>query len=171
MMIANEMDMDAQHLLSKEYCSFDGKLKRYQNFVTLTSSVYYPMLQKQLPLATMECESEDSANIRRFWNNFNKTFKDVTKTDKTFSPLGWITDIATANFNDLQLIYVEDVLHKIKGCEFHLRQSINRHASKCSDQEQFKAKVIIDVNILYKLYFMNFIELHCAIEYQVTVML
>ena len=61
MMIANEMDMDAQHLLSKEYCFFDGKLKRYQNFVTLTSSVYYPMLQKQLPLATMECKSEDSA--------------------------------------------------------------------------------------------------------------
>ena len=127
-MIANEMGMDAQHLLSNEYCFFDGKVKRCKNFVTLTASVYHPILQKQLPLATMECKSEDSANIGRFWNNFNKAFKDVTKTDKNFSPIGWITDMTTANFNGLQLIYGEDVLHKIKGCEFHFRQSISHHA-------------------------------------------
>ena len=77
------------------------------------------MLQKQLPLAMMECRSEDSANIGRFWNNFNKAFKDITKTDKKFSPVGWITDMATVNFNGLQLIYREDLLHKIKGCELH----------------------------------------------------
>ena len=77
------------------------------------------MLQKQLPLAMMECRSEDSANIGRFWNNFNKAFKDITKTDKKFSPVGLITDMATANFNGLQLIYREDLLHKIKGCELH----------------------------------------------------
>ena len=127
-MIANEMGMDAQHLLSNEYCFFDGKVKRCKNFVTLTASVYHPILQKQLPLTTMECKSEDSANIGRFWNNFNKAFKDVTKTDKNFSPVGWITDMTTANFNGLQLIYGEDVLHKIKGCEFHFRQSISHHA-------------------------------------------
>ena len=54
MMIANEMNMDAQHLLSNEYCFFDRKLNRCKNFVTLTASIYHPMLQKQLPLATME---------------------------------------------------------------------------------------------------------------------
>ena len=135
MMIANEMDMDAQHLLSIEYCSFNGKAKRSKNFVTLTASVYHPMLQKQLPLATMECKSEDSANIGKFWNNFNKAFKGVTKTDKKFYPVGWITDMATANFNGLQLIYDEDVPHKVKGCELHFC-----HASKCSDHEQFKVR-------------------------------
>ena len=36
------------------------------------------------------------------------------------------------------MIYGEDVLHKIKGCEFHLCQSINYHASKRSNQERFK---------------------------------
>ena len=90
MMIANEMGMDDQHLLSNEYCFFDGKVKRCKNFVTLTASVYHPILQKQLPLATMECKSEYSANIGRFWNNFNKAFKYVRKTDKNFSPVGWI---------------------------------------------------------------------------------
>ena len=121
-----------------------SSMERCKNFVTLTASVYHPMLQKQLPLATRECKSEDSANIGRFWTNFNKTFKGLTKTDKKFSPARWITDMTTANFNGLQLIYDEEVLHKIKGCEFHFCQSINRHVSKCSDQE--------------RLYFMNFMS-------------
>ena len=138
MMIANEMDMDAKHILSNKKCFLDGKMKRCKNIVTLTASVYHPMWQKQLPLGTRECISEDSANIGRFWNNFSKAFKNVTKTNKTFSPIGWITDMATASFNHLQLIYSEDVLHKIKGCEFHFCQSINHHAPKCSNQERFK---------------------------------
>ena len=46
MMIANEMDMDAQHLFSNEYCFFNGKVNRCKNFVTLTPNVYHPMLQK-----------------------------------------------------------------------------------------------------------------------------
>ena len=62
MMLANEMDMDAQYFLSNKYYFFNGKVKRCKNVVTLTASVYHPMLQKQLPLATMECKSEDSAN-------------------------------------------------------------------------------------------------------------
>ena len=86
--------VEAQHLLSNEYCFFDGMVKRCKNFVTITTSVYHQMLQKQLPLAKMECKSEDSANIGRFWNNFNKAFMDVTKTDKMLSPVGWITDMA-----------------------------------------------------------------------------
>ena len=138
MMIANEMDMDAKHILSNKKCFLDRKMKRCKNIVTLTASVYHPMWQKQLPLGTREWIWEDSANIGRFWNNFRKAFKNVTKIDKKFSPIGWITDMATANFNDLQLIYGEYVLHKIKGCEFHFCQSINHHTSKCSNQERFK---------------------------------
>ena len=78
--------------------------------------------------------------IGRFWNNFNKAFKDVTKTDKNFPPVGWITDMATTNFNGLQLTYGENVLHKIKVCEFHFRQSINPDASKCSHHERFDVR-------------------------------
>ena len=50
----SKMMMDAQHFLSNEYCFFDRKLNRCKNFVTLTASIYHPMLQKQLPLPTME---------------------------------------------------------------------------------------------------------------------
>ena len=108
------------------------KVKRCKNSVALAASVCHPMLQEQLPQATMEFKSENSTNIGRFWNN--KAFKDVTKTDKNFSPVGWVMDMVTANFNGLQLIYVKDILDKIKGCKFHFHQYIIRHASKCSDQ-------------------------------------
>ena len=118
MMIATEMDMDAKHILSNKKCFLDGKMKRCKNFVTLTASVYHPMWQKQLPLGTRECISEDSANIGRFWNNFSKAFKNVTKTDKKFSPIRWITDMATANFNDLQWSTVKMYYIKLKDVSF-----------------------------------------------------
>ena len=111
----------------QEFCHFNCK--------RLASNVAKPITS-----GNDGVQSKDSANIGRFWNNFNKAFKDVTKTDKKFSFVRWITDIAKANFNGLQLIYGEDVLHKIKECEFHFRQSINRHASKCSDQERVKVR-------------------------------
>ena len=59
---------------------------------------------------------------REILEQLQQTFKDVTKTDKKFSPVGWIKDMATANFNGLQLFYGENILHNIKGCEFHFRQ-------------------------------------------------
>ena len=37
--------------LSEEYCCFDGKVNRVKSFVTLTSSIYHPFLQEQVPLA------------------------------------------------------------------------------------------------------------------------
>ena len=68
----------------------------------------------------------DGILIRRF-NQYreileNKAFKDVTKTDKNFSPVGWVMDMVAANFNGLQLIYVKNILNKIKGCKFHFHQ-------------------------------------------------
>ena len=113
----------------KEYCHFNRK--------RLSSNVAKAIAPGNEGMHISQAY-EDSANIGRFWNNFSKAFKNVTKTDKKFSPIGWITDMATANFNDLQLIYGEYVLHKIKGCEFHFCQSINHHTSKCSNQERFK---------------------------------
>ena len=80
------------------------------------------------------------SQCRGILEHFDKGFNNVTKTDKKFSPVGWITDMVTANFNGPQLIYGDDVLHKIKGCEFHFCQSINPHASKCSNQEWFKVR-------------------------------
>ena len=74
----------------------------------------------------MECTKEDEKNITRFWKEFNKAYKVADKTNAKFQPTGWVTDVALANFTGLQMIYGEEVLDKIKGCEFHYKQSVNR---------------------------------------------
>ena len=139
MKIAYSMDNTGNHFLSEEYCYFDGKVKRTKDFTTLTASVYHPLLQKQVPLAIMECKSEDGTNIGLFWQEFNRAYKEVNECEKKFNPTGWVSDMATANFNGLVHIYGEDVLTKIKGFEFHYKQSINRHANTLVDEiEKFK---------------------------------
>ena len=57
---------------------FDGKFKRCRNFVTLTASVYHPLLKKQIPLAVMEAEQESSENIALFWSLFNEGLQKGT---------------------------------------------------------------------------------------------
>ena len=74
----------------------------------------------------MECTKENEKNITRFWKEFNEAYKVANKTNAKFQPIGWVTDMALANFSGLQIIYGEEVLDKIKGCEFHHKQSVNR---------------------------------------------
>ncbi|XP_066927735.1 uncharacterized protein [Clytia hemisphaerica] len=140
MKIAKNMEASGEHFLSKEYCHFDGNHKRVKNYVTLTASVYHPMLRKQLVLASMNCKHEDETYVQLFWRNFNDAFKQVNLTEQKFNPKGWVTDMAGANFNGLSRIYGEDVMNKIKGCEFHFKQSIERKVKKLGDQggETFK---------------------------------
>lgn len=106
---------------------FDGKEKRTKNFTTLTASVYNPFLQQQIPLASMDCKSEDKVNVARFWRVFNRAFKEATSSYEIFRPFGWVTDMAMSNLNGLALVYGEEaVLSKAKGCEFHFKRSVNR---------------------------------------------
>ena len=143
MAIANKMKEGGEHFLATEFCCFDGKVKRCCNFTTLTASVYHPLLQKQIPLGIMECKSEDSTNVSRFWREFNKAYKEVNQTDEKFSPTRWISDMATANFNGLTIVYGEEVLERVKSCEFHFQKLVNKHASKFEDGEKFKVSFII----------------------------
>ena len=81
---ALEIDFKGDHFLKDEYCHFDGNHKRVREFVTLTASVYHPLLRKQLVLATMNCKHEDSNYVAEFWRKFNKAFRKVNKTEKKF---------------------------------------------------------------------------------------
>ena len=122
--VAHEM-CTAGNLLAKEFCCFDGKVKRTSNFTMLTVSVYHPVLQKQISLATMECVTEDTSSVELFWRVFNNAYCEAKNTNERFNPVGWKTDMATANFNGLAKIYGEDILENIKGCEFHYQKSVN----------------------------------------------
>ena len=60
------MDRNGEHFLKEGYCFFDGKFKRCRDFVTLTASVYHPLLNRQIPYAVMETEQENSENTALF---------------------------------------------------------------------------------------------------------
>ena len=141
MKAALNMDRNREHFLKDEYCFFDRKFKRCQNCVTLTASAYHLLLKRQIPLAVMEAEQESSENIALFWSLFNEGLQKVTGDDKTvFNPQGWCTDMAGANMNGLQQVFGEDALSRIKSCEFHFKDSINKMARKLGQEagETFK---------------------------------
>ena len=74
-----KMDCDSDSYLSNEFYCFDGMVNRTISFTTLTASVYNPFLQKQIPLAIMECRSEGSYNIERFWCLFNEAYRKANE--------------------------------------------------------------------------------------------
>ena len=123
MKAALTMDRNGEHFLKDEYCFFHRKFKRCRNFVTLTASVNHPLLKKQIPLAVMEAEQENSKNIALFWSLFNEDLQKVTGDDKTvFNPQGWCTDIAGANMDGLWQVFGDEALSHIKSCKSFRRE-------------------------------------------------
>ena len=63
-----------------------------------------------------------------------------------FEPNGRVTDMAGSNFVGLEKLYGEGVTSKIKGCEFHYKDSVNKKAQSLGeDGEKFK---LIAINLL-----------------------
>ena len=122
--IAIKMNKDGDHFLKEEYCYFERKVKQCKNYVTLKASTYHPLLKKQIALAVMEAERENSEKLELFWTLFNEAYKVVAGDDTLyFNPKGWCTDMAGANMNGLLRVFGDDVLTRIKSCEFHFKES------------------------------------------------
>ncbi|XP_028408652.1 uncharacterized protein LOC114531204 [Dendronephthya gigantea] len=132
---ALKMDRTKDNALSEEVCFFDGKVSRCKGFVSLTASVYHPLLQRVVPLATMECEAEDSLSVEYFWKCFNEVLQKVSgKKDYLFNPCGWITDMAGANMEGLKRVFGSAVLEQVKTCEFHFKECRNRQSRKFNQE-------------------------------------
>ena len=78
--IALNMDRGRDHFLHEQFCFFDGKRKRCRGFVTLTASVYHPLIRKQITLAVMESESETQKMLLCFGNFSTKFLQKCLKT-------------------------------------------------------------------------------------------
>ena len=115
---------------------FPGNEKRTKYFTTLTASTYHPFLRKQITLATMECKSEDIVNVAKFWRLFNEAYKKANGTEESFKPTGWVTDMAGSNLHGLIVYYGENVKEKVKTCEFHFMQSVNRRKQIFEESRQ-----------------------------------
>ena len=125
MKTALEMDKEGDHFMHNAYCHFDG--------------VYHLLLKKQIVLANMNCKHKDSNYVAKFWRTLNEAFKKPIGTEKCFSLTGWLSDMASANFNEFSTIYGEDALEKVKSCEFHFKQAVERKIRGFDgDKDQFK---------------------------------
>ena len=139
--MALKMDRTKSNLLSEEFCYFDGKVQRCKGFVSLTASVYHPLLKKVIPLATMETENENSLSIELFWSYFNDILrKESGLKDYVFNPRGWITDMAGCNIEGLKRVFGPNVVERVKTCEFHFKQCRNRQARKFDEETRKKFK-------------------------------
>ena len=133
--IALNMDRGGDHFLHEEFCFFDGKRKRCRGFVTLTASVYHPLIRKQITLAVMESESENTENVTLFWKLFNEVLAKVSKEEtRKFDPIGWCTDMAGANMAGIFNVFGEEVKSRIKSCEFHFKEHRNKMAKKLDSE-------------------------------------
>ena len=129
MQLAREMQPDGINYMNVEFCFFHSNHKRVKSFVTLTATTYDSLLLKQIALAILECKHEGTENIEVFWRMFNSAFKELNVIGDRFSPTGFCMDMATANFNGVVKIYGEEILEKVKECEFYFCDLISRKAS------------------------------------------
>lgn len=143
MKMALNMDKKGDHFLSKEFCFFDGKKKRCSGFITLTASVYHPLLRNQLPLATMEAVTEDMVNVELFWRLFNEALRKGSGSDSaTFDPIGWCSDMAGANLAGISKVFGDEA--EIKSCEFHFKDHRNKKAQKLDSKSNDEFKQLCD---------------------------
>ena len=123
--IASQLNRESNHFLSSCYVYFNANEKRTKNMTVFTLSVYHPLLQKQIPLATIDCEKEDCINAKNFFATWNEALSEFQE-GLTFDSTGVILDERGSNWNAIKEIYGEEFLNRCQSCEFHFKQSVNR---------------------------------------------
>ena len=85
----------------------------------------------------MESVSENTENVTLFWGLFNEVIEKVSNdVKKQFRPIDWCTDMAGSILSALRKVFGEDVVHRIKTCEFHFKQSVNRRCRKLNSSNE-----------------------------------
>ena len=133
------MDRAGYHMLSTEYCHFEGKHNHCKNLLTITASVYHPVLHRMVELAIMKCNLE---NLVLFWNLFNEVLhKESGNEDAFFYPSGLSAMKQEQNWASFKSVFGEEVLQRTKGSELHYLQSLHIHTNTLNSRKsknQFK---------------------------------
>ena len=107
--IACEMNINSGHFMGQQqYAHFDGNEKRISKMTVLTLSIYHPLLRKQIPLRTMDRESENKESAELFWKMWIEALKEFNGEIK-FDPIGIILDKKTCNCNAIEKYFGEDL--------------------------------------------------------------
>ena len=93
--------------------------------ITLTLSLYHPLIRKQIILATLNCEGENKENSELFWRCWEGALGGKNEIT-CFSPNGIFLDEKGNNWKAVENVYGKELLHRCYSCEFHFKQSVNR---------------------------------------------
>lgn len=133
--ICLEMDRDGSGVMMDEFAFIDAKHNRCRGFKTLTLWTYHPVLRKLLSLAIMEVEEENTENLTIFWQLLNEMLEDISgKKGYKFNPFGFIADEHHANWCSIRDVFGVQSLERAVSCEFHYKQSVQRHSRKVSER-------------------------------------
>lgn len=136
--LALSMNRDGQGILKEEFAFVDAKHDRCRHYKTVTLWTYHPVLRKVVQLAVMEVEEENTENLIQFWNLLNEMLQEVSgEHGMKFNPSGFIADEHHANWRSINAVFGESVLQRTFSCEFHYKQSVQRHAKRigCNSDE------------------------------------
>jgi len=130
-----EMDQSTEGFMRDEHAYVDAKHDRCQNYRTITLWTYHPTMRRILRLAVMDVEKENTEGLTILCITFNRMLQDHTGKDNyMFNPVGFVCDEHHANFRSIQAVFGDDVLPRVKTCEFHYKHCVQRH-SRCIEQQ------------------------------------
>jgi hypothetical protein len=126
--LAFEMDRDGGGVLCNEFAHVDATHTRCRGFKSVTLWTYHPVMRKLLRLVVMDVEKEDSENLQKFWELLNEMLFSLF--GKKFNPAGFVADEHHANWISINKVFGSDVLQRVVSCEFHFKQSLQRHSKR-----------------------------------------
>ena len=117
--------INSEHFISQKYAHFDDSKKRILKLTVLTYSVYHPLHRKQIPLAAMNCESENKESTKLFWKIRIEALQQLNGKMK-FDLTGIILDDNNCNWYAIKKYFGEGFIKRCVFCEFHFKQSVTR---------------------------------------------
>ena len=141
--IAVRMDINKPYnILQEENAYFDATHTRVHSFKSFGLWTYHPTMHQTIRLASMEMRSENTNDISTFFMLLNEVLREVTgKEDYMFNPRCFMCDEGGANYNAIKKVYGEEFCaERVRGCQFHFKNSVNQRSNKImlEDQATFK---------------------------------
>ena len=144
--LALAMDINNSNVLNSEYAYVDVKHNRCRGYKTLTLWTYHPVMRKLLQIAVMEIEKENSENLSTFWTVLNSMLEESSgKKGYLFNPCGFVADEHHANWISIQSVFGRGMLDRMVSCEFHYKQSVQRHAKRCGNSSEEFVRLAVDL--------------------------
>ncbi|ELT89248.1 hypothetical protein CAPTEDRAFT_202617, partial [Capitella teleta] len=112
------------------YVHVDTKHNRVRNMKTVTMWAEHPKFGSLICLATMDVDRENTESLVAFWTIINEMLVKFDGQPEPFNPHGWCVDEHPANWASIRQVFGEAACQRVVGCEFHYRQSLNKHAAK-----------------------------------------